>query len=158
MSGQTHHAVCADVLVLMAEEGTKLVFSSLLELELIEAGYQVALRERHGSNWRQARSDGRARARAAKLAEQALAAWHEALDAFAVTRVDAAEVAERIPALMRAYALGSYDAVHVATALTADVRTIVTLDTGFARVPAPGLTIHTVTSKLPRMRALRTTR
>ena len=155
MSGQTHHRVCADALISMAEEGTELVFSSLLELELVEAGYQVALRQRYGKKWRQARSDGRARTRAAKLAEDALAAWHEVLGAFTATRVDAGDVADRVPALMRAHALGSYDAVHVATALGARVPTILALDTGFARVPQAELTIHTVTTKLPRMRALR---
>lgn len=155
MSGQTHHHSCANALISMAEEGTELVFSSLLELELVEAAYQVALRQRYGKKWRQARSDGRARSRAAKLAEDALDAWHEALSAFTATRVDAAEVADRVPALMRAHALGSYDAVHVATAQGAGVRTILALDTGFARVPPSDLTIYTVSAKLSRMRALR---
>lgn len=56
---------------------------------------------------------------------------------------------------MRSCALGSYDAVHVATAEHLKIETVLTLDTGFARVPPSRLTIHTAASKLSRMRSLR---
>lgn len=155
MSGQRHHSACADALVTLVDTETELAFSSLLELELIEACYQVALRERWGTRWKQRRPDGRARARVARLAETAIGAWTQIVDVANATRVEATLVSGAVPDLMRTYALGSYDAVHVATANHLSIETLLTLDTGFARVPPTHLTIHTATAKIPRMRTLR---
>jgi predicted nucleic acid-binding protein len=134
---------------------TELAFSSLLDLELIEACYQVALRERWGKQWKQRRPDGRARSRAARLADSATSAWTEIVQIVNATRVEATVVSAAVPDLMRTCALGSYDAVHVATANHLGIETVLTLDTGFARVPPSRLTIHTAVTKLPRMRSLR---
>lgn len=140
----------------MAQDGTEIVYNSLLELELIEAGYQVALRERYGKRWRQARPDGRARRRAARLAHGAVAAWGEVVDAMPTTTFEPSEVAGLVPGLMQRCGLASYDAVHAATALNVGVP-LVTLDTQFARVAAADLSIHTIGSKVARMRAIRRT-
>lgn len=124
------------------------------ELELIEAAYQVALRDQHGKHWRQARNDGRARRRASRIAEQALAAWSE-LVALGFERIEASDVAGAVPDLVHRYALGSYDAVHAATALAVGADGLMALDSAFARLPKAALTIHTASAKARRMRAIR---
>lgn len=154
LSGQKHHQVCAEALEHVVELSTRITYSSLLELELIEAAYQVSLREQHGKRWRQARNDGRARRRASRIADEALAAWHD-LAALDLERVEASEVADAVPDLMHRYALGSYDAVHAATALESGGDGLIALDTAFARLPMTEITIHTVSAKVPRMRAIR---
>lgn len=154
LSGQTHHHACAEALEHVVELSSRITYSSLLELELIEAGYQVALRDQYGKRWKQARSDGRARRRASRIAEQALAAWFE-LASLGFERVEASEVAEAVPDLMHRYALGSYDAVHAATANAVGADGLIALDTAFARLPKATLTIHTVSAKAHRMRAIR---
>lgn len=93
MSGQRHHEACADTLLALSDADTVLAFSSLLELELIEACYQVALRERWGKQWKQRRPDGRARARAARLADSATSAWAEIVKILNARRVEATAVA-----------------------------------------------------------------
>jgi predicted nucleic acid-binding protein len=139
----------------VVELSSRITYSSLLELELIEAGYQVALRDQYGKGWKQARDDGRARRRASRIAEDALAAWSE-LVALGFERVEASEVADAVPDLMHRYALGSYDAVHAATAFAVGADGLIALDTAFARLPKAALTIHTVSAKAHRMRAIRT--
>lgn len=155
MMGQRSYAECRDAFIKMAQAGTELVHSSLLDLELVEAAYRVALRERYGKRWKQARPDGRARGRAARLAENAMASWSSIRKTLPSTCIEASDVTPAVPPLMRTHALGSYDAVHVATALHAGVHVIAALDAGFARVPASRLTIHTVSGRLARMRAVR---
>lgn len=154
MSGQTHHKACAVAFEHVVELSSRVSYSSLLELELIEAGYQVALRDQYGKRWKQARRDGRARRRASRIAEEAFAAWSDLAD-LGFERVDASEVAGLVPDFMHRYALGSYDAVHAATALTIKADGLLALDTAFAGIPASKLIIHTVSSKAARMRALR---
>ena len=112
MSGQAHHEACADALLTLSDADTVIAFSSLLDLELIEACYQVALRERWGKRWKQRRPDGRARARAARLAESATSAWAEIVKILNARRIEATVVSAAVPELMRTCALGSYDAVH----------------------------------------------
>jgi hypothetical protein len=51
--------------------------------------------------------------------------------------------------------LASYDAVHAAAAIAAGADVIVTLDTGFALLPARQLTIYTDRSRLASCRAKR---
>ena len=154
LSGQRYHERCAEALQHVVELSSRVIYSSLLELELIEAGYQVALRDQYGKDWKRARRDGRARRRASRIAEQALAAWSELVD-LGFERVEASEVADDVRHLMQRYALGSYDAVHAASALAVRADGLIALDTAFARIPPRLLTIHTVSAKASRMRALR---
>lgn len=56
---------------------------------------------------------------------------------------------------MREYGLASYDAAHAASAITAGAEAIVTIDTGFAFLPASLLTIYTDRSRLASCRAER---
>ena len=154
LSGQTHHRACAEALEHVVELSSRVSYSSLLELELVEAGYQVALRDQYGKRWKQARSDGRARRRASRIAEEALAAWSELAD-LGFDRVEASRVADAVPELMYRYALGSYDAVHAATAFAVGADGMLALDIAFAGIPESRLTIHTVAGKASRMRAIR---
>jgi hypothetical protein len=53
VSGQTDHQACAEALEHVVELSSRVSYSSLLELELVEAGYQVALRDQYGRRWKQ---------------------------------------------------------------------------------------------------------
>ncbi len=62
---EPEHAPCLDVLELLANSGTTVVFSRLLEIELWEVIFNLALRERHPrKNIRHVRYDNRVRPRA----------------------------------------------------------------------------------------------
>lgn len=130
------HQACSDYLVRLAEEGARLVFSGLLELELAEAIFQIALKERHPKDWKRFRSDGRARRRARSLLTQTMSAWNDVLDVVPTTLVPVDAAAARVPSLMSDHGLASYDALHVATALHAGARAVATIDAGFAAAPA----------------------
>jgi hypothetical protein len=56
---QPLHAPCAEYLAQLAEAGTRLVYNQLLLLELEEAAFKIALRERYGRTWRRGRDDVR---------------------------------------------------------------------------------------------------
>ncbi len=75
------HDVCAEALARMVDEETVVFFNRLLELELIEATYELALVERFGSKgWRRRRLDGRARRRANTLSRAMLDASGQLLE------------------------------------------------------------------------------
>lgn len=154
LSGQWHHVACAEALEHVVELATRVTYSSLHELELVEACHQVALRDQYGTRWKAARRDGRARRRASRIAEEALAAWSE-LVGLGFHRVEASSVTDAVPELMQRYALGSYDAVHPATALATGADGLIALDVAFARIPESLLTIHTVSGNASRMRSIR---
>lgn len=156
LSGQPYYRECSAALISLAEEGTELVYSQLLELELLEAAHQVALRDRYGKkDWKRARVDGRARRKASRLAEEALEAWSDIVEAVPTRRIEIHDVVAEVPDLMRRRALKSYDAIHAATALYAGARDLYALDSEFARIPAGQLRLFTVSSKVSRMRAIR---
>ncbi len=146
IDSQPSHEICANFLLQLVEAETVLYFSRLLDLELAEAAFRIALRERY-SSYKTAREDGRARRRAGRLMEEARAAWGEALSAFGYLRVEIHEVADQAPALMTAHGLGSYDAVHAATADHLGLDAIVTLDSGFARLPSRFM-LYTTSARL----------
>jgi len=56
--GQRLHAVAAAFADRIVESGVKVVTSELLEVELAEATFGIALRERWRRDWRRHRSDG----------------------------------------------------------------------------------------------------
>ncbi len=49
---------------------------------------------------------------------------------------------------MTGYGLASYDAIHAASAIAANAKAIVTLDTGFALLPSAQLAIYTDRSRV----------
>jgi predicted nucleic acid-binding protein len=155
MPAQKHHASAALFLSRLADNGSTVFFNRLLELELAEAAFQIGLRERHGKNWKRARHDGRARRRADRVLDRVLAVWASVLSELSWSCIEVHEVVDGVPALMSRLGLASYDALHVATAQLVDVRDMVTLDAGFASVPASVLTLHVDATRVRRCRQLR---
>jgi hypothetical protein len=64
---QPAHSVCRPFFMRIVESGVSITTSDLLPVELAEAVFGIALKERWGSRWRRHRTDGRARRRAARL-------------------------------------------------------------------------------------------
>lgn len=155
LASQGHHPAAASFLATLAENGTELVFSRLLSLELRETAFQIGLKERHPKEWKRFRHDGRARPRAARLMRQTIQAWDAVLQSFVWIEVGVSDVASQADALMADHGLASYDAVHAATAIGHGGRVIVTLDAGFASVPESELTVYVDRSRLATCRGRR---
>lgn len=153
-----HHAARAYIGRLI-QAGTTVYFNRLLELELAEVVFRLALIERFGkANVANYRRDGRARRRAGRLLANANNAWRYTLSLFPYVCVEVDEVSDDVPGIMRRYGLGSYDAAHAATAIYAQVPAILTVDTGFASMPQTMLDVYTNTSRIPSCRSLRVRR
>jgi predicted nucleic acid-binding protein len=103
---------------------TEVFYSSLVDLELIETGYKIALKERWKKKWKSRRPDGRVRRRAARIAESAAETWSAFAGAINARRINVGDVMGDVPRLMGRYGLGSYDVVHVATALHHEVEPV----------------------------------
>jgi predicted nucleic acid-binding protein len=155
---QPLHTSAVEFLVEIAEAGVRVRYSALLELELAEASFQLALKERHKRDWKRFRYDGRARPRGARLMEGTAAAWAEVLKYVNHQRVGIDEVVGDVSRLMADHGMASYDAVHAATALRSASPAIVTTDVGFAALPSPAAVIFTDSSRLARCRELRARR
>lgn len=157
LPNEPEHRECLAVLERLADSGTAVLFSRLLEIELWEVIFNLALRERHPrKNLRHVRYDNRVRPRAARLLKQAHNAWEEYLRSpFAWTRIEMHGVAEFVPTLMQEYGFQSYDAVHAATLLTSGLTDFVTRDGGFAILPPALATLHTTQARLAGTRARR---
>ncbi len=122
LANQPEHTACLAVLERLGAEGTTVMFSRLLEIELWEVAFNLALRERHPrKNVRHVRYDNRVRPRAARLLGQTHKAWERMLGSLAWSRVEIhEEVASDVPKLMQNYGFQSYDAVHAATLLSSE--------------------------------------
>ena len=69
----------------MTSHETVIYFSRLLELELAEAAFKIALVEKYGDKaWKRKRSDGRVRRRAGRLSSKLMQSWGEILDTFPI--------------------------------------------------------------------------
>ncbi len=153
---QPRHNACRTFLEQMAEAGTVIYFNRLLELELAETAFKIALKESHGGRWRTVRHDGRSRNRGRHLLDRVRGAWDEVRRAIPSACVEVGEVVEQVPDFMSRFGLSSYDAVHAATARYVNVRDLVTLDFGFTSIPSRALTLHVDRSRLTRFRNART--
>ncbi len=142
VDGQTHHAACQDYIIRLAAHGTELLYSTLLEIELSETAMKYSLLDRHGKRWKRMRNDGRARPRAARFMDSVLDAWSDLLKSPPHRAIAIDEVADRVPDLMTRFGLGSYDAVHAATAIHSGVHHLVTIDAGFGNLPANDITLY----------------
>lgn len=132
---QDNHADARQYMVKLADNGATVYFNRLLELELMDALLWLALKERWGKDEaRYRRHDGRAKKRAKRLMTEGADAWEVLLSAFSWAVVEVEEVMPLVRDLMGDCGLRSYDAVHVATAMTLDVHAVVTSDAGFAGV------------------------
>lgn len=157
IASQPLHAGAVDFLIRLADEDVRIRFSSMLELELLETAFQLALKENHPRDWKRFRHDGRARPRGTRLMTGVKDAWASVLTFFDHTRIDMDDVIDDVPALMSTYGLASYDAVHAATALQPEAVGIVTTDVSFSSLPA-GTAIFTDSSRVGRCRELRARR
>lgn len=129
--------------------------SDLLPFELAEAAFAIALKERWAGRWRGHRTDGRARRPATRLLNDTISRYQTLLlsiNHFPVPLSDTASVAM---SFMTNYGIASYDAAHGASAIAAGAEAIVTLDTGFALLPASLLTIYTDRSRVASCRGKR---
>lgn len=152
---QPAHAVCRPFFMRIVESGVAVTTSDLLPVELAEAVFGIALKERWGSRWRGHRTDGRARRRAARLLNDAISRCETLLTSADHFSVPLADIASAARSLMTSYGLASYDAVHAASAIAADAKAIVTTDTGFALLPSSLLTVYTDRSRLASCRSKR---
>lgn len=156
---QPEHHACATVMRRLAEARTNVMFSRLLEVELWEVAFNIALRERHPrKDLRHIRYDNRIRPRAARLLQEAEMAWESLLDTLEWLRIEIHEAAPSAPKLMRDYGLQSYDAIHAATLTASGLTDFVTRDVGFAALPSTTVTLHTTRTRLFRARARRNRR
>lgn len=154
---QVLHPQCRGFLERVSESDGTVFFNRLLEVELAEALFKIAVKEQHGNKgWPTKRLDGRVRRRAGRLMEEAFEAWNEVLDAVNWARIELHEVAEAVPSLMRDFGLSSNDAVHAATTEFAGAAALVTTDSDFAAVPADRLVLLTPASLVGATRRKRT--
>lgn len=152
---QRLHGPCRDFLERLAESGPTVVTSELLRVEVAEAAFAIALKERWGRDWRRHRSDGRARRKARRLLESVDARLGTILKPLDHVSVPLAAVVDAAEGVMGDYGLASYDAIHAASAIAAGAEAIVTKDTDFARLPAALLTVYTDRSRVPSCRGKR---
>jgi predicted nucleic acid-binding protein len=153
---QPEHDACLAVLERLADNGTPVVFSRHLEIELWEVLFNLALRERHPrKDLRRVRYDNRVRPRAARLLGQAQQAWEKMLGSLDSSLVEIHEIAHQVPGLIQQYGLQSYDAVHAATLLNSGITDFLTRDGGFAALPPGVATLHTTQARLTNTRARR---
>ena len=155
LTAEPHHAAAGSFIEQLADAEALLVFNRLLEIELREVAFRTPLIERYPGDWKRRRHDGRSLRRASRLIQQTMEAWHQLLGAFDYLLVELEEVHGRIDEFMDRFGLGSYDAVHAATAQYSGVRTMITTDAGFAAVPASRLTIYTNASRVGPCRRMR---
>lgn len=131
------------------------VFNELLETELREVLFNIALKERHGNRWARARYDGRVRRRAGRLLVEGMEAFDQLLDSLSWSLVELANAGAEAQELMIDHGFRSYDAIHAATMTVAGVTDIATLDHGFTALPQSKAHVHTVASLVPSMRRRR---
>lgn len=156
LPSQPEHAQCAALFDILVANQTAIVFNRLLELELDQVLFNVALKDQHpGKDVRRIRADGRVRRRARRLLEQGKRSWAEVLDALPSLRVEVGEVADDATDLIGRYGLESYDAVHAATMFAAGLRDLITRDSDFAYIPEQLVALHTTVKRLPTMRRRR---
>jgi predicted nucleic acid-binding protein len=138
-------------------QGTLLVFNRLVETELYDALFNIALQERWGRGAAHGpkRYDGRVRARAARLLDLYRREWEELLDTSRTVVIEVGEVSSQVPELMRSCGMRSHDAVHAATAILTETPLIATTDTGFATLPESTLQIVSDPHRVPQMRRRR---
>jgi len=83
LTGQPRHTDAYRDLLLLAVADTHIYFNRLLELELAEAAYKIAIKEQFGNKRaRDMRTDGRALRRASRLAGRLATAWTGVLSNF----------------------------------------------------------------------------
>jgi predicted nucleic acid-binding protein len=152
---QPLHDVCRSFLTRVFESGAAVVTSELLHVELAEAAFAIALKERWAGQWRRHRTDGRSRRRAGRLLNDTLMRYDKMLGSLTHISIPLGDITPAAIAFMTDYGIASYDAAHAASAIAADANAIVSLDTGFAVLPTSQLTIYTDRSRVASCRSKR---
>lgn len=129
--------------------------SPLLRVELAEAAFAIAMKERWGKRRRAHCTDGRSRRRAARLLHDTILRYDALLAPVDHFPIPLGDITATAITFMTDCGMASYDAAHAATAISAGTETIVTLDTGFALQPPTQLTTYTDRSRLASCRTKR---
>ena len=148
ISTQPLHGPCTAFAERILDTGVTVVASELLEVELAEAAFAIALKERWGGQWRRHRTDGRVRRRGKRLVADVTARYRQLVAAVRYVPVPLGRISDQAATLMADHGLASYDAVHAATAIAAGCEAIVTTDTGFGLLPSSTLVIYTDRSRV----------
>jgi predicted nucleic acid-binding protein len=147
--GEPQHQQAVTCVERLVAQQSLLIYNRLLEIELIEIAFKLAVRERHpAGSLREIRRDGRVRKRAGRLTQQLLESWSDVLRTGPSLVIELHEIADEVAKPMTEWGLASYDAVHAATAIYAGSRAILTLDTGFGDVPTRQLDVYIDRSRL----------
>jgi predicted nucleic acid-binding protein len=152
---QPLHPVCSAFLKRIFDSGVSVVTSELLAVELAEATFANAMKERSAGKWRAHRGNGRSRLRAGRLMNDTISRYEALLAPVDHIPVPLGDITTVATTFMTDYGLASYDAAHAASAIAASAGTMVTLDTGFALLPASQLAIYTDRSRLASCRKKR---
>jgi predicted nucleic acid-binding protein len=152
---QPLHGVCNPFLMRIFESGVSVATSELLRVELAEAAFAIALKERWAGRWRRHRTDGRSRPRAGRLLDHTLIRYDKMLGSLTHISIPLGDITTAAAAFMTDYGIASYDAAHAASAIAAGAEAIVTLDTAFALLPSSLLTVYTDRSRLASCRSKR---
>lgn len=153
LATQPLHPACSAFLKRIFDSGVAVVTSDLLPVELAESAFAITLKERWGGRWRGHRNDGRSRRPATRRLNHTVTRYEALLSPVNHLPIPVRRVSTPARALMTNYGIASYDAIHAASAITAGARAIVTLDTGFALLPASLLAIYTDRSRLASCRS-----
>lgn len=154
-SGEPKHVEAVDFLQRLTDAQSLLVYNRLLEVELAEVAFRLAVKERHGAKgWPAKRNDGRVRLRAGRLMKDLHASWQAVVETRPSLCVELDEVVTAVPDAMHSWGLGSYDAVHATTAIYAGAA-MVTLDAGFGVIPEAKLELFVDASRVSSCRRRR---
>lgn len=152
---QPLHGVCNPFLTRIFESGVSVATSELLRIELAEAAFAIALKERWGGRWRRHRTDGRSRPRGGRLLNETLGRYEKILGSLTQISIPLGDITTVATAFMTDYGIASYDAAHAASAVAVGAEAIVTIDTGFALLPSSLLAVYTDRSRLASCRSKR---
>ncbi|WP_123733846.1 PIN domain-containing protein [Rathayibacter sp. PhB152] len=143
------HAASLGFMLDLVENNSTVFYNRLLELELAEIAFKIAVKEQHGAKaWPRLRADGRVRRRAGRLCKELFDAWGDLLTTVPHLRVELDEVADLVLTTMTAYGLASYDAAHAATAAYVGANGLVANDAGFGQVDAAELALYVDASRV----------
>jgi len=156
LPNEPEHASCLALMEQLAVIETVVVFNRMLEIELGEVLFNLALREKHKAHrLRHVRFDDRVRPRAARLLDDGLSAWEQMKATLSWSYVELQEVDRRVPELMKACGFQSYDAVHAATLMESGLTDFITKDAGFAKLSPTDAVLHTTQARVKNTRQRR---
>jgi predicted nucleic acid-binding protein len=130
-----HHAMSVEVFRRLARADSRLAYNELLEAELLEAAFTWDIRRSGDGRWRQRRRSGDLH-RFIERERGILREWRAVVDALDAVILPVRAVVDDAGLLMTHLGIGSYDAVHLATARRLSAP-LLTNDRLLARAAAP---------------------